>query len=136
MCGDFNFPNENFEENIGDGEGNRLTNFLENNFLTQHVSEPTRGGNILDLVITNSEELVNNLEIRDGLNGSDHCALEFGITLESGVDSNRTMVPDFRRANFNQFREYLVEANLTQEFEALNALGSWECFNYVKVPRN
>ena len=43
---------------------------LENNFYEQYVREPTRGGNILDLVITNELDLIGDLGVEAGLASS------------------------------------------------------------------
>ena len=32
-------------------------------FLTQHVLEPTRGGNVLDLILSSQNELVDNVKV-------------------------------------------------------------------------
>ena len=42
---------------------------MEDNFLMQVVREPTRGGALLDLLVTNREELV---KVRSCLGQSDH----------------------------------------------------------------
>ena len=57
VIGDFNMPVFNWEEsavptNPPNGAYQRLMTFLEVNFLTQVVKEPTRGPNILDLILT------------------------------------------------------------------------------------
>ena len=36
-------------------------------FLTQHVLEPTRGGNVLDLILFSQNELVDNVKVRQPL---------------------------------------------------------------------
>ena len=41
----------------------RLLECVEDNFLTQLVREPTRGGALLDLLFTNREELVGDVDV-------------------------------------------------------------------------
>ena len=41
-------------------------------FLYQLVNEPTKGSNILDLVLTNKDNFIGNLEIGGPLGNSDH----------------------------------------------------------------
>ena len=50
------------------------TRFLEcvDNFLFQVVQEPMRKGAMLDLVLTNQEEVVSNMKLKDSLGCSDH----------------------------------------------------------------
>ena len=51
IMADFSYPgiNWNYLESAADSEA----------FLTQHVLEPTRGGNVLDLVLCSQKELIN-----------------------------------------------------------------------------
>ena len=52
---------------------------MEGNFLAQLVREPTRGGTLLDLVLTNREEVMGDVEVRSCLVQSDHTIVEFVI---------------------------------------------------------
>ena len=45
------------------GEDQQFLLLIQDSFLTQHVSEPTRGENILDLVLSSQNELVDNVKI-------------------------------------------------------------------------
>ena len=45
---------------------------VQDNFLTQHVLEPTRATRILDIVLSPQKELVDNVEINEPLGSSDH----------------------------------------------------------------
>ena len=45
---------------------------IETNNLTQHVKDPTRGSNVLDLVITKNPDIVHDVEVLDSLADSDH----------------------------------------------------------------
>lgn len=57
---------------------------MEVNFLAQLAREPTREGAVLDLVFTNREELMADVEVRSCLVQSDHTMLEFS-TLGEGL---------------------------------------------------
>ena len=52
----------------------------------QYIREPTRQGNILDLVFTNSETLVSQVEMGDRFDESDHNEIRFRIN----ADERRT----------------------------------------------
>jgi hypothetical protein len=71
ICGDFNLPD-------GDRAGaidERLTNLLDVHGYQQHVTEPTRGRNLLDLVITPAstvQPLVSNVVVQSSHAVSDH----------------------------------------------------------------
>ena len=67
LCGDFNLPGREVE---------LLSDLI---LLTQLVQQPTRGENVLDLLLTNSPGMVSRVDVVDGLPGSDHEALQFSI---------------------------------------------------------
>ena len=45
---------------------------IQDSFLTQHVLEPTRGENVLDIVLSSLNELVDSVEIHEPLDNSDY----------------------------------------------------------------
>ena len=54
VLGDFNLPDTDWKTCMSkDAQGTTLLEFAARHFLTQTVSKPTRGENILDLVLTN-----------------------------------------------------------------------------------
>ena len=72
ICGDFNMPGAAAPASCVD---DRLSSVLDVHGYTQHVTEPTRGDNILDLFITPShlsESLVNGVSVESSHHLSDH----------------------------------------------------------------
>ena len=57
----------------------RFLESIDNNFLVQVLDTPTRGEALLDLVLTNVEEIVKYIKIRASLGCSDHALVEFVI---------------------------------------------------------
>ena len=86
LLGDFNYGNIDWGAVQADsGAGVDAVQFLEcmeDNFLTQHVAEPTRGASILDLVITSDPHLVHDIEIQECLSSSDHNIISGKIDIE------------------------------------------------------
>ncbi len=95
---------------IGDQEGRRLINMVEDSFLTQVVTQPTTGSNIVDLVLVSDPDLVRNCEVGDRLGGSDHNIIRFNVCVQHKLDNNPALTPDYRKANFNLARELLPPA--------------------------
>ena len=87
-----------------DKEGKLFVENIQNNFLHQKVEHPTRGKNILDLIICNDENLVEYLYIGESLADSDHQSIRFNINVKIAIIENRTLVPNFRMANFEVMR--------------------------------
>ena len=82
IMGDFNLPNIDWTlQRPTPAPGNKLMQLLADNNLTQHVHETTRENNILDLVISTEEELIN-LKITDKI--GDHQTITFAIKTEKG----------------------------------------------------
>ena len=48
---------------------------VQDNFVTQHVLEPTRAARILDIVLSSQKEFVDNVVIQEPLGSSDHSQL-------------------------------------------------------------
>ena len=53
-------------------EDQQIFHLVQNSFLTQHVLEPTRGENVLDIVLSSQKEFVDNVKIYAPLGYSDH----------------------------------------------------------------
>ena len=66
--GDFNHGHIQWKslESVGRDDQTLLL-LIQDCFLTQHVLEPTRGGNVLDLVFSSQNELVDNIKIGEPL---------------------------------------------------------------------
>ena len=74
----------------------------------QLVEKPTRQSNILDLVLTNLPARISNVEVTDGIVGSDHCAVGFNISYSTPRHSSPPVnVYNFKNADFNHFRDML-----------------------------
>ena len=72
--GDFNHGNIKWDSLQSTGvEDQRFLCLLQDNFLTQHVLEPTRAARVLDIVLLSSQkEFVDNVVIQEPLGSSDH----------------------------------------------------------------
>ncbi|CAM5130495.1 unnamed protein product, partial [Natator depressus] len=120
LMGDFNHPDICWESNTVVHRQSRK--FLENvgdNFLVQVLEEPTRGRALLDLLLTNQEELVGEAKVDGNLGGSDHEWVEFRILTQGRKESSRIQTLDFRKADFDSLRELIGripwENNMTKE---------------------
>ena len=105
VMGDFNC-HVNWETKEPSSENAHFLNFVNDGFLTQWVKEPTRGGNILDLVLTTEDDMVEEVEVGEELGGSDHRLIRFSIRVpETEVIVPRVEKLDLRRANFAGLRQ-------------------------------
>ncbi len=82
-----------------------MIEFLEENYISQMVSEPTRQNNILDLVITTQDNLVSNVTVGEHFGSSDHKLVRIDIRAQTWVTENKVKVPNFKRANYVEIRK-------------------------------
>ena len=86
--GDFNHGNIKWDTLQSTGvEDQKLLCLVQDNFLTQHVLEPTRATRILDIVLSSHKELVDNVEIKEPFGSSDHNQMHFNINVKSDKKS-------------------------------------------------
>ncbi|PKU34200.1 hypothetical protein llap_15501 [Limosa lapponica baueri] len=105
LVGDFNLPDICWEYNTAESrQARRFLECMEDNFLTQLVGEPIRGGASLDLLFPNKEGLVGDVEVGGRLGLSDHEMVKFSILSEVRKGVSKASTLDFRRADFSLFR--------------------------------
>ena len=73
--------------------------------MQQLVPQPTRKTNILDLIFCNTPDIVCDIKIADDLQGTDHQAVDFSLSLTT--PAHRRWVYSFKYADFNRFRDLL-----------------------------
>ena len=131
LMGDFNYPGVDWlGGNHGGGaspEGVLFAECLEDNFYEQFVKEPTRGGNILDLVITNEQGLMGELSVEAGLGSSDHGLVKWNIYVgvERREDSRESR--DYKRADFDGMRAELRSVDWVGLLKG-DVEEDWTCF--------
>ena len=82
--GDFNHGNIKWDSQQSTGvDDQKLVCLVQDNFLTQHVLEPTRAARVLYIVLSSQKEFVDNVVIQETLGSSDHNQLHFNINIQS-----------------------------------------------------
>ena len=117
ICGDFNYPEidwQNESSNENSGHCSSFLNTIQDCFLHQHVTEPTRYGeepSLLDLVLSNEEAMVYNLANEPGLGDSDHITLTFDLICQKGYYEKLQPQPNFFKADYSRIRNKPAEVN-------------------------
>ena len=94
IMGDFNHGNIRWDTQQSTGiEDQQFLCLVQDNFVTQHVLEPTRAARVLDIVLSSQKECVDNVVIQESLGSSDHNQLHFNIKIKS----DKTKVKQCRR---------------------------------------
>ena len=84
IMGDFNHGNIKWDSQQSTGvEDQRVLCLVQDNFLTQHVLEPTRAARVLDIVLSSQKEFVDNVVIQEPLGSSDLNQLHFNTLTAS-----------------------------------------------------
>ena len=81
------------------GEDQQFLFLIQDSFITQHVLEPTRGDNVLDIVLSriSGQELVDNVKIHEPLGNSDHNQIHFDINVKSESKNKKTYRRNFHK---------------------------------------
>ena len=108
--------------------------------VSQKKSNPTpyregKESSNLYLILTNEEEMVNEINLLTGLGKSDHLVIDFSLIFDTKEESNvcSTDKLNFFRGNYNEIRHQLSLRNWHQELNGLNLLQSWQRFAELNI---
>ena len=101
---------------------------IEDCFLLQMLDMLTRNSALLDLLLTNQQDLLDNITTNGSFGYSDHNIVEFKILPSMLKASSRTKILDFRRANFKMLRARLQGIPWEASMEGKGACECWELF--------
>ena len=120
VTGDFNLPQIDWEMSFcSAAESHHAHKFLaaiQDCLLFQHVTQPTRfrdgvAPSLLDLVLTNEEGMLTNLQYAPGLGKSDHVVLNFGLACYTAQSSFQPTRLNFHRADFTELNRKIAETD-------------------------
>ena len=131
IMGDFNFNDINWTTLEHGSVGSRLIDFLGDNYLVQHVKDPTRNRNILDLLITSRENLITDVEIGENIASSDHNLIRCNLQKSFRIDSSLSVIPDLRKANFTRLREDLQLIEWETELDGKPVDQMWDLLQNI-----
>jgi len=100
-------------------EANLFHDSLDDNFLVQHITTPTRGNAILYLVITDEADMLSDIEDIGKLGNSDHNALLWNTQISTENIKNRQQVYDYSKANIAAIKSELQVIDWSHLFSNL-----------------
>jgi len=77
--------------------------------LVQVLDRPTRGETLLDLLLSNAEDMIKCVKVGGSLGCSGHALAEFIISRNGGLEKSAVRTLNFGRVNFRLFKELLAE---------------------------
>jgi hypothetical protein len=138
IVGDFNMPNIVWSDlSVYDARCSSFVNFIINNGLSQFVHEPTRGNNILDLILSNDSHAVFDVLFHPPFSTSDHLSLSWNAWFPGVIDKEcdrHNNAYNFARADYDALDNYLSSVNWVQAFSTCHPLdieGLWLIFKQV-----
>ena len=129
--GDFNHGRIHWNSLESTGiEDQQFLFLIQDSFLTQHVLEPTRGENVLDIVLSSQKELVDNVKIFEPLGNSDHNQIHFDINVKSESKNKKTYKRNFHKGNYKDMRKYLAKLDWNNMLMNKTAIECWNILKY------
>ena len=92
--------------------------------------EPTRGENVLDIVLSSQKELVDNVKILEPLGNSDHNQIQFDINVKSESKNKKTYRRNFHKGNYKDMRKYLAKLDWNNMLMNKTAIECWNILKY------
>jgi len=148
IMGDFNFADLNWKKPESLDEGNLFIRCLNENFLVQCVEDCTRGKNVLDLVLTSEENMVENLEVGEPFATSDHKIIRWDFIVCKGTPGGVTDIEkryDYFKADYDKMRDDSEKINWVRVVHDDSVELAWKGFRdsfkllrdkWVPVKRN
>ena len=95
------------------------------NFLVQHVDEPTRSRgsdvpSILDLIFTNEEGMIDEIRYASPLGKSDHSTIIFNMKCYWEAKEYIKQYKMYDKANYKEIKRELSEYNWKEKFEKID----------------
>ena len=127
IIGDFNLPNlcKDVPKN-NTWETSLFRDNFDELFLTQHVLLPTRQSEILDLILTNDEKLIEDVELGEAIGNSDHAIIRFKIKCKFKRTNDRMFcTPNFGKGNYDAIRMFLSRFEWIEMFKGKTVDEMW-----------
>ena len=129
VLGDFNYPDIDWGlQHASDDISKKFLDCVHDNFLEQMVHFPTRGGNYLDLVLTNRNSIISNMHSLARLGSSDHESVSFDLDINVHSSSNNKETYNYRKGDYDKFRLLLSEIDWDSKFRDKSCTEMWETF--------
>ena len=85
ICGDFNHSSIDWNTLHAVSESQEFLDLVLDYFLIQHIIEATRGENVLDIVSSSIEFMIENVNVCEPFSSSDHNIITFDLLYDSHI---------------------------------------------------
>ena len=125
IMGDFNFAELRWDNSSNTLHEHPFITCLNDNFLEQLIDKPTRGGNILDLVLCSETSIVQNLKVGEPFATSDHHIIRFDLLVSKELTQDNTVAYNYFKADYNKIRDYAKSKNWANLVDCKNIDSIW-----------
>ena len=138
IMGDFNHPEIDWESTTTDRNSNHSSqHFIDavrDAYLYQQVTQPTRHrhgqkSNLLDLVLTSSEDTISNLEYHAGIGLSDHLVLSCNLNVKHNRLKEGTSRWNYHKGDYDTMNAKLQAIDWSSKLHDLNTEEAWSYFS-------
>ena len=91
--------------------------------------EPTRGDNVLDIVLSSQKELMDNVKIHEPLGNSDHNQIHFDINVKSERKTKKRIGETSTKVT-TKMRKYLAKLDWNNMLMNNTAIECWNILKY------
>jgi hypothetical protein len=134
ICGDFNYPGINWEtEQCSNQESRTFLEGTRDSYLHQHVKEPThcrpgQRANTLDLILTNEEGMIDDVDYSAPIGKSHHSVLTFTLKCSKENPPFKPR-PLFEKGDYTNMARELGGIDWKNLLEEKSCEDAWECLH-------
>jgi len=130
VMGDFNYPDINWTMLKADNNGQKFLKLVLDCYLEQHVLNPTRMNNILDLVLTNELNIKDGIQFLAPVDKSDHNVLTWSIECNNTQSIQKEQLC-YNRADYVAMRAFVKRHLADIDSSDMTASTMWHYFNDI-----
>lgn len=105
IMGDFNYAELDWSSSEKVDVSHQFVECLGRNFLYQHVEEPTRGQNYLDLLLS-TDNIIEEVKVGEPFESSDHQVIRFEVIVPKKVKDSNTVKYNYFKADYDAVRAH------------------------------
>ena len=128
VMGDFNYGDINWEEKESGPQGKEFLELVQDCFLYQNVTLPTRGSNILDLVLSTEQNMIEEVEVECPVSNSDHNVLLFKMICKTEWVKKRMKNYRYDKGDYISINTELNAINWEENYYNIGVEEMWTFF--------
>jgi len=101
-------------------------------YLYQHVREPTKENNIIDLLIFLNELMVSDVKVLEHLGNRDHNIIIWDVIYDFDLSKNKEPYRQLNKADFVSMRQWFMNIYCNTKFKDLPVEEAWHNLSLIK----